>query len=676
MGAVNMYQYTRATFVVIVVWVGLSGCVSPPVLLPVPLPAPERPTVMRTAVEPAGANCASGGRKVESGLDRDHDGQLDDAEVLATSYVCDAPTRMLLLRAETEPVGTHCSVAGTAVSAGLDLNGNGVLDDDEVSTVQYQCGTKLAALMARSIAEAAGAHCAFGGTRVEVGTDRDFDGTLSDHEVEQSLWVCTPRPAGPVLVRKTLGTVPNCRGTGFLVSAGIDDDGDGVLSDLEVDATTGVCSPVVATYQVATRGDFEYLVQNVWLVVGDLEFSSSDLTTIAFPQGLGVAGTLRVTDNPKLTDLSLRPIVLGGDIIIARNPALASVRLEPGLLLHSPIAGSVVVEDAPVLKVFWSSISALGGSLTISRTGLEFLWVPSLLRVGGDVTLERNPVLRAVTLNELAATDGLDTIGGTLRVADNGALTSLNATALRRIDGDLVLSNNDAMVTLGSDWVGHRVSPTWAGELAVGGTIIVRDNASLVTTSALAARSASGLTITNNAALTSTEFRNLTTILGNWTVTDNPVLEFVGTTPSSLTDVTGSIEFARNPSLASIPSLSALRALHGGLSVRDAPLLEYVGLGDLLGAASLTFQDTGLRWLGRAPAGSYFDNLTGLSQLEELTLMRNPRLTDLHLPLLSHLSSLSVIDSPQLPNCQAQNLATQTGAVATLSGNDATATCP
>ena len=44
---------------------------------------------LRTTPEPAGSHCANGGVKVESGLDSDRSGQLDNSEVSGQTYVCD-----------------------------------------------------------------------------------------------------------------------------------------------------------------------------------------------------------------------------------------------------------------------------------------------------------------------------------------------------------------------------------------------------------------------------------------------------------------------------------------------------------------------------------------------------------------------------------------------------------
>lgn len=51
--------------------------------------ADGRSVILRTSTEPSGAHCPSGGLQVQTGVDDDGSGALDDAEVEATVYVCD-----------------------------------------------------------------------------------------------------------------------------------------------------------------------------------------------------------------------------------------------------------------------------------------------------------------------------------------------------------------------------------------------------------------------------------------------------------------------------------------------------------------------------------------------------------------------------------------------------------
>jgi len=102
-----------------------------------------------TSVEPAGANCATGGVKLEFGPDVNGNGLLDAGEIVPvlTQYVCNgavgpqglvgpqgiqgvAGTNGLnsLIKTTVEPAGANCATGGTKVETGLDANNNGVLE--------------------------------------------------------------------------------------------------------------------------------------------------------------------------------------------------------------------------------------------------------------------------------------------------------------------------------------------------------------------------------------------------------------------------------------------------------------------------------------------------------------------------------------------------------------------
>ncbi len=99
-----------------------------------------------------------------------------------------------------EPAGSHCPAGGTKIEWGLDSNGNGLLDADEVTGSSYVCnGTGKNALVKTS-AEAAGANCPFGGTRIDSGLDADNDGVLDDSEIDAgaTTYVCNFGPSGAI----------------------------------------------------------------------------------------------------------------------------------------------------------------------------------------------------------------------------------------------------------------------------------------------------------------------------------------------------------------------------------------------------------------------------------------------------------------------------------------------
>lgn len=114
--------------------------------------------LVRMVGEPAGANCAAGGKAIHIGVDGDGNGTLDPAEVTSTGYVCNGgdgtdgtngidgtdgtdgtPGLNTLLEMVQIGPGTLCEHGGIFVSSGPDLDGNGILDPAEVKYSSPQC---------------------------------------------------------------------------------------------------------------------------------------------------------------------------------------------------------------------------------------------------------------------------------------------------------------------------------------------------------------------------------------------------------------------------------------------------------------------------------------------------------------------------------------------------------
>ena len=91
--------------------------------------------------EPPSSNCQAGGKKIESGFDRDADGVLGTDEVSSTSYACnrDDGSANAIVTVTTEPAGSNCSTGGHKILAGIDANTNGNLDADEVEAISFVC---------------------------------------------------------------------------------------------------------------------------------------------------------------------------------------------------------------------------------------------------------------------------------------------------------------------------------------------------------------------------------------------------------------------------------------------------------------------------------------------------------------------------------------------------------
>jgi hypothetical protein len=85
--------------------------------------------------------------------------------------------------------GSACARGGVKLGAGLDADGNGVLERPEIATIWFVCNDAGASIVT-SASEAVGAHCADGGVRLERGVDANGDGQLAPSEVASTSFVC------------------------------------------------------------------------------------------------------------------------------------------------------------------------------------------------------------------------------------------------------------------------------------------------------------------------------------------------------------------------------------------------------------------------------------------------------------------------------------------------------
>jgi hypothetical protein len=192
-----------------------------------------------------GSQCASGtGTKVTSGLDMNRNGALEAAEIQSTSYVCngaagDDGTDSLI---RTSNAGSACSIyGGIKVQVGMDDNHNGSLDLAEIDSTGYVCNglDGLNSLIDMTPTSACGA---FGGYRVDVGLDLDEDNHLDTSEIEAYSYVCNGYDGYSAVVETYTGEFSACGGdVGIQVLSGLDIDYDGYLDDNEIQYESYVC---------------------------------------------------------------------------------------------------------------------------------------------------------------------------------------------------------------------------------------------------------------------------------------------------------------------------------------------------------------------------------------------------------------------------------------------------
>lgn len=193
-----------------------------------PLPA----ALMRAMKESTGLQCAAGGLRVDAGVDVNRDGVLADQEVTSTQYVCNVAGSAglaTLVRMRAEPASANCVQGGSQVLAGIDTNANGTLEDAEVSTSAYVCNGSPGATgpsgssgrdsLISFAAEPPGATCQYGGQRMASGLDLDGNGVLGAGEVSFTAYVCSAAPADTRWIDVTGAAIQAESNTGYLANS-------------------------------------------------------------------------------------------------------------------------------------------------------------------------------------------------------------------------------------------------------------------------------------------------------------------------------------------------------------------------------------------------------------------------------------------------------------------------
>ncbi len=197
--------------------------------------------------ENPGSNCEAGGIKIEIGLDNNSNGVLDEIEVNTTNYVCNGEDgNNSITRVENEPMGGICQNGGIKISSGIDINNDGVLQDDEINTTAYVCnGIDGNNMLIRTTIEEEGENCESGGLKIEYGLDINNDGLLNDDEVSYTKFICNGVDGSLSLVNVNEEPIgENCENGGIRIDSGVDDNNNAILDDEEIDVTTYVCNGI------------------------------------------------------------------------------------------------------------------------------------------------------------------------------------------------------------------------------------------------------------------------------------------------------------------------------------------------------------------------------------------------------------------------------------------------
>jgi hypothetical protein len=334
--------------------------------------------------EPAGAHCKDGGTALEVGLDVNGNGALDDAEIQRTDYACDAPPSQLVRQEELTP-GSHCPGAGTAVYVGADDNGDGKLEDSEIDQTSYVC---------------AATELWDGDFKAADWANPDSVAMLAKVKViTGSLAITTDQDAQLPLLEVVNGNVDATSATGLSIDAPH-------LRQIGGDLTIYTASALDAKLPALER------------VVGNLLFEHGGGEGLSVPAlreiggafGYGGSGPAHL---PALATIGHGITINSGSTLGLDVPVLTSV------------GGDLEIETATYSTLAFPALISVAGSIDTNTSGLAGLELPVLRHVGGGFSVLNVP-LTTIALPALEDVGGSFSLFGlTLATLDLGKLAHL-----------------------------------------------------------------------------------------------------------------------------------------------------------------------------------------------------------------------------------------------------------
>jgi hypothetical protein len=425
------------------------------------------PQLVDVADEPAGEHCEHGGTSITIGFDDDHDGVIDASEIDSVEYVCDGgpggDATDMLVETREEPAGANCSAGGTAIATGLDADADGTLDPSEIANTVFVCNAADGTItLVATRPEPAGATCRFGGTAILVGLDLDADGVLDPDEVTSTSFVCDGTLADPDVlhanvviandldiallagVREIDGSLDlETAGSGLTAIALPDLEHVGFLVAFHIQPSSTLAFPrLVTAARLVVAGSVTALeLPMLQTVDADLslvgpvsplelrfpELRSAGIVTIESGQTVAIAAPkLERTSTlelfaPELTSLDLRALTAVDRVRLSAGPglALANVQLPPVTTLPNGFTLSGVPWDSPgpfatlqstsFLEVSVEPMTVLAFPNLATVTGLEIasptlqqLQLPALTMIGNFVIVT-TPLLSTCQITAILA---------------------------------------------------------------------------------------------------------------------------------------------------------------------------------------------------------------------------------------------------------------------------------
>ncbi len=260
---------------------------------------------------------------------------------------------------------------------------------------------------------------------------------------------------------------------------------------------------------------------------------------------------LEITLNDGLGNLSgLNNITsVGGNMRIYDNDALASLS---ALVALESIGGYLqILHDSALVRIGMIALENIGGELYLQHNPLlAELDLDGLTYVGENVTVGSLP------LPDLEGLNALDTIGGFLRITNNGNMTDLNGLNNLLYIGDYLDITNNAALNNISGLNGLTSIPGY-------------------------------LTIYFNPSLDSLDgLENVISIGGSMQIQYNSITDMHDF--NNLTSIDGYLELANNDALSDIQDLGNVTSINGGLYIWNNDALNSLSGLDNINHTSIT----------------------------------------------------------------------------------------
>ncbi|MFY1831761.1 DUF7151 family protein [Myxococcus fulvus] len=460
---------------------------------------------VRGAAEGHPACEGEGTTLVEAGPDLDGDGQLGAVERRTLALHCGEATSRILARLEGEPVGARCAMGGHRVDSGMDKNADGVLQEEEVTERRRVClgppihdgdlfattaedfalletlfriegslilfRTPLEQLVLPRLAEISGGltvteNAAL--TRLELDALRFVGGEVQVYvnlELTVLRFGAATQPQ-PVWLEESLSVWNNPRLASLdgLRSVRVRQDlflayNDSAQSQLSWDLTDLGGTLSVADHKSLNRLPFE----NLRRVGGSIGIHNNPvLTTMSFPELLEVGQAIDIGSNASLSRLTGLSVLrsVHDSFMVSSNESLHSIDPMPGL----NNVGSLMLMNSPRLESFdFTNLQSIRSQLVVANC-------PKLSRLGAFPRLESLVYLELTNNALLTDVSGLDRIRSlrSLKVRENRSLQGLEGLRKLLSVADLDIQDNSRLLTLDLDWLTE-----------VSATLTIRNNQTL-----------------------------------------------------------------------------------------------------------------------------------------------------------------------------------------------------